>query len=143
MKYFVASRWRNKSEVLELTDKLRDKGKEVYCFLESPANLDSVEKIRSRDYDPERAMQDFEAIYDWKADKRVKAIFEHAIKEMKDTDILILLLPAGASAHLEAGIAYGLGKKCILIGEKKEAESIYLVFDEFYDSIDEFIRSLN
>lgn len=40
-------------------------------------------------------------------------------------------------------MAYGLGKKCILIGEQKEAEIAYMIFDEFYNSIDEFVSKLN
>jgi hypothetical protein len=55
---------------------------------------------------------------------------------------LILLLPAGKSAHIEAGVAYGMGKKLILVGEQKETESLYLIFDECYNSVDEFIQSL-
>jgi|GEM_PF-3631094 len=35
-----------------------------------------------------------------------------------------------------------LVKTCILIGEQKEAESLYLIFDEFYKTVDEFIESL-
>jgi len=53
-----------------------------------------------------------------------------------------MLLPAGKSAHIEAGIAYGMGKKCILIGEQKEAESLYLIFDKYYSTIDAFIESI-
>lgn len=48
----------------------------------------------------------------------------------------------GKSAYMEAGIAYGLKKKCILIGEQKEAESLYLIFNEKYPTIDRFIDSL-
>lgn len=53
-----------------------------------------------------------------------------------------MLLPAGKSCHIEAGIAYGLGKKCILIGQQKEAESLYLIFDDNYNSVDEFLENI-
>jgi len=136
MKYFISSKWRNRDKVLELTKKLRNKGQFVYCFFESDAN------IRPSEGNPELEMQEFESIPNWRKDKRIHAIFKDAIDKIKDSDILILLLPAGSSAHIEAGIAYGLGKKCILVGEKKEAESMYLIFNEFYNSIDEFIESI-
>lgn len=136
MKYFISSRWRNRDKVLELTAKLRDKKKEVYCFFESPANIDSMDK------DPEEAMREFEAIADWKNDDRIKNIFEDAVNKIKDSDAVILLLPAGSSAHIEIGIAYGLKKICILVGEKKETESMYFIFDQFYNSIDDFIKSI-
>jgi len=136
MKYFISSKWRNRDKVLELTKKLRDKGQLVYCFFESEANIHSAE------VDPEIAMKEFEAIPNWQKDKNIIAIFDDAVKKIKDSDCLILLLPAGGSAHIEAGIAYGLGKKCILVGEKKEAESMYLIFNEFYNSIDEFVEKI-
>ena len=50
--YFIASRWRNKDQVLELTEKLRGNGKSVYCFLEAPHAVhriknDSVEDMKN------------------------------------------------------------------------------------------------
>jgi len=131
--YFISSRFRNKAAVLELTKKLRDKGKRVYCFVE--------------DYDdeqtPEEYMQKFESIPNWREDKGVREMFEKDMQALKDSEALILLLPAGKSAHIETGAAYGFGKKCILIGEQKETESLYLLFDEFYHSIDLFIKDLS
>jgi len=72
----------------------------------------------------------------------IHAIFKDAVSKIKDSDILVLLLPSGSSAHIEAGIAYGLGKKCILVGRKEKAESMYLIFNEFHNSIDEFIKDI-
>lgn len=37
--------------------------------------------------------------------------------EKKISKNLLLVLPAGKAAHIEAGIAYGLGKKCYAIGD--------------------------
>jgi len=58
----------------------------------------------------------------------------------RDKDAVMDL--AGKSAHIEAGAAFGMGKKCILIGEQKEAESNYLIFDESYSIADEFINNI-
>lgn len=52
-----------------------------------------------------------------------------------------MLLPAGNSAHIEAGTAYGLGKTCILIGKPEKAESLYKIFPTVYPTIDNFIDS--
>ena len=133
--YFIASRWRNRDQVLELVRKLRGKGKTVYCFLDAP------HVIKRTMNDPEEDMKEFES-RDWRNDRYVREVFENDLKAEKEAECLILLLPAGKSAHIEAGIAYGLGKKCILIGEQKEAESLYLIFNEFYSKIDEFITSI-
>jgi hypothetical protein len=35
-----------------------------------------------------------------------------------------------------------MGKRCILVGEPEEAESLYLIFDEHYASADAFLESL-
>ncbi|MEE3344269.1 MAG: hypothetical protein VZS44_09285 [Bacilli bacterium] len=50
----------------------------------------------------------------------------------KNSDNLLLVLPAGKSAHIEAGIAYGLGKKCYAIGEYDVTDSLYLIFDRIF-----------
>lgn len=131
--YFIASRFRNKDAVLDLTARLRGKGKSVYCFLEDYDDSQS----------PEEYMQKFETIPNWREDASVKDMFEKDMNALKDSETLVLLLPAGKSAHIEAGVAYGMGKNCVVIGEQKEAESLYLIFNEFYNTIDEFVASLD
>ena len=59
----------------------------------------------------------------------------------KNSDVFVMLLPVGKSCHIEAGVAYGLGKKCILIGEQKEAESLYLIFNEIHSTVEDFFRN--
>lgn len=130
--FFIASRFRNKQAVLDLTEKLRKKGKTVYCFVEEYDDSQT----------PEEYMQHFESIPNWREAESVKAMFEKDMQALRDSDALILLLPAGKSAHVEVGAAYGMGKTCIVIGEQKEAESLYLIFKEAYQSIDDFVATL-
>lgn len=131
--YFIASRFRNKHTVLELTRLLRGKKKTVYCFVED----------HEEDSTPEVYMQTFENTPDWRNAPMIREMFEKDMNALRDSEALILLLPAGKSAHVEAGVAYGMEKKCIVIGEQKEAESLYLIFTEFYTSIEEFIKNLS
>lgn len=138
--YFLASRYRNKDAVLDLVQRIRKKGKTVYCFIESDASIKHVGKLTD---DAEKSISRFEAIKNWKKDSAVREIFTTDMDALKDSEALIMLLPAGKSVHLEAGAAYGFGKKCILIGEQKETESLYLIFDEFYPTPEEFIKSLD
>jgi len=140
--YFIASRWRNKEIVEELTEKIRNKGKTVYCFLEEETNNSEI-KITKEDLSPDDFMNKFESIPDWKNNPEVRKIFEIDMSALKNSEKLILLLPAGKSAHIEAGVAYGMGKTCIVIGEQTEAQSLYLIFNKFYNSIDDFISTLN
>lgn len=54
----------------------------------------------------------------------------------------LLVLPAGKSAHIEAGVAYGLGKKCYAIGECDVTDSLYLIFDKIFADEKELINFL-
>lgn len=137
--YFISSRYRNKATVLELTKKIREKNKTVYCFIESESSIKHVGEVES---DAEESIKKFEAISDWKTSNKVREIFETDMEALKNSKAVILLLPAGKSSHIEAGVAFGLGKNLILIGEQKETESLYLIFSEFYNTIDNFINSL-
>lgn len=134
--FFVSGRWRNRDNVIDLAHKIRNKGYSVYCFLEA---AHAIHRIAN---DPEEDMKNFESL-DWRNDPYVKEVFENDMNGQMSSDVFVMLLPAGKSCHIEAGVAYGLGKRCILIGEQKEAESLYLIFDEIYLSVDDFLKSLS
>ncbi len=136
--FYIASRYRNKDSVLELTQRIRAQGYSVYCFVESAPTIEHLGPV---DGDAQEAMQKFEAL-DWRTDRRVREVFEADINAIHASRSVILLLPAGKSAHVEAGIAYGLGKPLILIGEQKETESLYLIFNQVHHSIITFLTSL-
>jgi hypothetical protein len=143
MKYdfFIASRWRNKDSVLELTEKIREKGKMIYYFFEGDGT-DYTLKALEKNHDSEVFMQDFENISDWQNSSAVREIFDVDMNALRESENLILLLPAGKLSHVEAGVAYGMGKKCVLVGEQKEAESLYMIFSEFYKTIDDLISDV-
>lgn len=50
----------------------------------------------------------------------------------KNSDNFLMVLPAGKSEHIEAGVAYGLGKKCYAIGEFDATDSLYNIFEEIF-----------
>ena len=60
----------------------------------------------------------------------------------EDAHTVVLLLPAGTSAHMEAGIASGLGKHLVLIGEPAKPETLYLIFDECFSSVGAFLETI-
>lgn len=142
MKYdfFISGRYRNKTNILDLIKRIRSQGKTAYSFIESPASLAHVGGV---DDDTEQMMKQFEEIPDWWNDARVREIFETDMAAERAADTFVLLLPAGKSAHLEAGVAYGLGKRCILIGKQEATESLYLIFSEHYDTVDDFLKTLS
>lgn len=138
MKIFIASPWKNKDQVEKLMEELQAKGHEAHSFIESGANLLSGEPIE--DY-----MKMFnEALKNWQQqDERVSKIFNSELETLKKCDLVVLLLPAGISAHLEAGIAYGWGKRVILIGPIPKPEIVYLIFDKVYIDVSSFLKDLN
>ncbi|KKU83221.1 MAG: hypothetical protein UY10_C0013G0022 [Microgenomates group bacterium GW2011_GWA2_47_8] len=135
--YFIASRWRNRDNVRLLSKKLREKGFSVYCF------IDEEQSLNDPNEDPEEEMKKFETIVDWRNNPAVKAMFDGDMNALRDSETLIMLLPAGKSAHMEAGAAYGMGKKCIIVGEQKETESLYFIFNEWHPTIEELLNHIH
>jgi len=52
------------------------------------------------------------------------------------------VLPAGQAAHIEAGIAYGLGKPCYAVGPVERSETLYRIFDDIFSGVHELRRWL-
>jgi hypothetical protein len=69
-------------------------------------------------------------------------MFEKSMEGIAGCDIVVLLLPAGETSHIEAGIAYGLSKRLVLIGEPPVVKTHYLIFNEWHKTIEDYIRSL-
>ena len=62
---------------------------------------------------------------------------------LKSAEAIVMLLPAGLAAHMEAGVAYGLGKRMVLIGEVSKPETLYLMFNERYPDIESFLETIS
>lgn len=136
--YFIASRYRNKESVLRLANKLKENNKRVYCFIESLSTIKHVGNIGD---DPEECMKRLEGIKDWRNSIEYKELFKSHMDALKNSETVIVLFPIGSSASIEAGVAFGLGKKLISIGTPDKPETLYLIFDQCYSSIDEFLSS--
>ncbi len=59
-------------------------------------------------------------------------LFKQDLEGEKRSKNLLLVLPAGKAAHIESGIAYGMGKKCYAIGEYKATDTLYNIFEEIF-----------
>jgi hypothetical protein len=134
--YTLISRFRNKEQCELLIEKLSQKGKTCYNFCSLPADPNNA------DAHPEEQMKALESVQDFYNDAYFKKVFEEDLEGLKNAEKVILLLPAGTSAHMEAGIAFGLGKSLILIGEPEKPETLYLVFEERYKNMDEFLATV-
>ncbi len=137
MKFFIASPWKNKDEVEQLSGSLEQMGHSAYSFVESGSNLLTGKPIQEE-------MREFtEALMKWKEDDRIAKIAESEIQALRDADVVILLLPAGDSSHMEAGIGYGMGKRMVLIGPVVKPEIIYLLFNHVYIDVSSFLKDFS
>jgi len=110
MKIYIASSWKNAPLIRYLAVGLRSAGHEVYDFTspehfvfnmteESEENKSKVDWIECGKLEStQKACQNDKAGLDW-------------------ADAVLLLLPCGRSAHLEAGVALGQGKMLVIYGE--------------------------
>ena len=134
--YTIISKFRNKKQVDYLVNKLKEKGKTCYNFCDIPADPSNSNA------DPEEQMKAFENVKDFFNDEHFRHAFEEDLEGLKNAEIVIILLPAGNSVHMEAGLAFGLNKKLVLIGEPEKPETLYLMFEERYGNIEEFLNSV-
>ena len=134
--YTIISKFRNKDNCDFLVKELQKRGETCYNFCDMPADQNNP------DARPEEQMKVFENTKEFFNDKYFKKIFEKDLESLKNADKVIMLLPAGNSVHMEVGIAYGLGKPLILIGEPEKPETLYLIFNERYKTMDEFLKTI-
>lgn len=135
--YTILSKYRNKNKVENLVKEIRKRGKSCYNFSEAPADA------KNPSASPEDQMSALESVEDFYNDEHFKYLFNRDLNGLKDAEKAILLLPAGTASHIEAGIAYGLGKPLILIGEPEKPETLYLIFEERYKTVEEFLETIN
>lgn len=106
--FFIAGRARNKENILKICA-LFDKYKiSYYCFLKNEDDWGYGNKNQT----PEEKQKEFESL-SLKSDI-VLNLFHNDLEGEKNSKNLLLVLPAGKAAHIESGIAYGLGKNVIL-----------------------------
>ena len=141
MKYefFIAGKTRNKDNILKICDIFDKYNISYYCFLKNEEAHNSYgDKASSVDDN----MEIFESL-DLKSDI-VLNIFNEDMEAEKDSNNFLLVLPAGKSGHIEAGVAYGLGKKCFAIGEYDATDSLYNIFDEIFlnmNELEEYLKN--
>lgn len=135
MRYFIASRWANMKAVQILTENLMAAGHTVFSFVDDPRNFVSAYDLRNKPIflrNPEG----------WQKNADLRRLHERNLEGIQTSDVVILLLPSGESSHIQAGIGYALGKKMILIGPVSDPEPHYLIFDEWYPTLETFISRL-
>ncbi|MFA5986962.1 MAG: hypothetical protein WC819_06475 [Parcubacteria group bacterium] len=134
--YTILAKFRNKGNVECLIGELQKRGKSCYNFCDMPADPANPDAL------PEEQMKVFESVTNFMDDEYYRRVFKRDLKGLREAEKVIVLLPAGNSVHIEAGIAYGWGKPLILIGELEKPESLYLIFEERYETIEDFLKTV-
>ncbi len=110
MKVYLASSWKNAAQVIQIKEMLVSQGHEVDAFCDKSAGR----FVFSFDLLPDVEKMNAETVL---KEEIVKRAFEEDRKWLDWADICVLVLPAGNSAHLEAGYAKGSGKKLVIYRE--------------------------
>lgn len=131
--FIVVGRTRNIPKILEVCETLDSMDKTYYCFAK---NDESHKKAGFNLHDHPDKLADSYENCELTSDS-IRTIFEDDLNGLKSADELIMVLPAGKSSHIEAGIAYGLGKKCYAIGLYEKTDSLYLIFEKIFADVGE------
>ncbi len=129
--FFIAGRARNKESILQICDLFDKYNISYYCFLKNEDDWGYGNKNQTA----EEKQKEFESL-NLKSDI-VLNLFNNDLDGEKNSKNLLLVLPAGKAAHIEAGIAYGLGKKCYAIGEYEQTDTLYNIFENIFESTHE------
>lgn len=133
MKIYLASSWKNEDYLLKLTTTLREEGFEVDCFCDSSSGRYVFHWTQFVKHEEE--LQKYDAI-SFLDDPRTQRAFKEDKAFIDWADVVILILPSGKSAHLEAGYAKGQGKKLYIFGEFEKGS-----FDVMYGFADGLFRA--
>ena len=124
MNIYIASSWKNQGLARLVAEYLRDIGYPVDCFCD-PSSGRYVFHWREL-VDKEEDLMAHDAI-SFLCDSRTRRAFDEDKKWIDWSDVVVLVLPAGRSAHLEAGYAKGQGKLLFILGGFSKGE-----FDVMY-----------
>ncbi len=133
MKVYVASSWRNPYQQ-EVVEWLRAAAFEVYDF-RKPADWDGSNPAKPGDRGYGFHWSDIDPDWlGWSTERFAESLdhpiavggFESDMRGLRECDAVVLVLPCGRSAHLEAGWAAGAHKPVVVFSpERLEPELMY------------------
>lgn len=119
MKVYISSSWKQRERVRQLARMLRDRNIDVYDFTDPGCR--STPEIP-----PEKFPEPFDSHTHYYPEylerPEWRAAVEENLKTIRGCDALVLLLPCGADAHADYGVAVGLGKPTIVVGHPADGE---------------------
>ncbi|MCI0558281.1 MAG: hypothetical protein MN733_07275 [Nitrososphaera sp.] len=125
MKLYIASSWKNEPQCIALANALSSRGHQVDCFCDPRRSSYSFHWRELFEEGKRRGMK-YDAI-SFLSDSRVQRAFLNDKRWLDWSEGVVLLVPSGRSAHLEAGYAVGQGKHLWVHGSFPKGE-----FDVMY-----------
>jgi len=141
MKIYVASSWRNNRQP-EVVRVLRSLGHTVYDF----KNPEPRTGFAWREIDPNWQSWGYEQYLSALQHERAEEGFRSDMHALSTSDICVLVLPCGRSAHLELGYAVGIGlQTAILLDDvqQNEPELMYKMVGWIGTDLDKLGRHLS
>lgn len=138
--FFIAGRARNKENILKICNLFDKYNISYYCFLKNEKDWGYGNPNQT----PEEKQREFESL--GLKSEVVLNLFNSDLNGEKLSKNFLLVLPAGKAAHIEAGIAYGLGKKCYAIGEYVTTDTLYNIFETIFANeteLENFLKTYN
>ena len=141
MNIYVASSWKNAKMAYSVAVYLRNKDFDVDVFCDETTGRYVFHWSEMLD-SPDKSKSELNAVT-FLRDKRSQRAFKEDKKWLDWCDVCVLILPAGNSAHLEAGYIKGQDKKLIIYAPlgfpQGEFDVMYGFADLLTDEIDKII----
>ena len=134
--FYVIGSLRNPN-IVPFANALQAEGYEAFCDWKSPGP-DADDFLR--DYAKARGLNYKQTLQTYAA----RQIYEFDKKHLDRCDAAVVLMPAGKSAHLEAGYTIGKGKPCFIVfdAEPERIDVMYGFLTETFFSQQEFFEYL-
>src|SRR5262245_16827359 len=145
MKVYVASSWRNAHQP-DVIAALRASGHDVYDFRHP---VESESGFSWSEIDPDWSNWNVHQFLQGIHHDRARHAYRRDRQALDWCDLCVLVLPAGMSAHLEAGWCAGRKKHVVVYApELREAELMYWLFTSedrvpLYSSLDDVLLRLS
>ena len=130
--FFIAGRARNRENILKICNIFDKYNISYYCFIKN----ENKWGFGNENQTIEEKQREFESL-NLKSDA-VLNLFKTDLEGEKSSKNLLLVLPAGKAAHIESGIAYGLGYEA--------TDSLYNIFEKIFKNeteLEEFLKKYN
>lgn len=139
MKIYLASSWKMVERVMQMKGLLEREGHQVDAFCDDSGGRFSFSYDQLPDVSGHNAITVF-------GFPKVRRAFEEDKKWLDWADVVLLILPSGKSAHLEAGYGKGQGKHLIIYRDSfppGEFDVMYGFADLMTNDIREITRYLS